>query len=228
MSSQWCPFAVRMDGPRHKFGYSGVEAERYHPKRAVVDHSAEGWKDGTIGVIFGPRLASFQFLIDVDAPATLYQFYPVDADCWHCGDVDDDGGVAGNIDLVGVEHAGMAGQALTEAQYQTSLRLYRWLAQTRGWGPATLYKPHGTPQDWAKATMFEHNWVSDVYTSCPSGRIPWQRYLADLRGEQTMTQEQIELYVRRVLAGVIGALARNEPQAAANALKAYLGVTPTT
>lgn len=232
MAEQWCPFAVRMDGPSVdassrpiKFGYSYSEPERYHPKRGVTNHSAEGWKDGTIGVIFGPRDASFQFFDDVDG--VLYQFYPVDADCWHAGDADNDGGVAANIDTVGVEHAGLAGQPLTEPQYQTSLRLYKWLAETRGWGQPTLYKRNGTPAEWAVATMFEHNWVSDAYTACPSERIPWQRYIADLRGEEIVTeQERAELYVRRVLAKIIEAAAKNQPQAASNALKLYLGVSP--
>src|SRR3990170_7372000 len=121
----WMPEAVRLPGPVWKIGYPSLNG-RYDQhgvrtthglKRGEVDHSAEGYmgyiRDYMKGRVDQDRRASWHFTIDYN---TIYQHYPIDAHCWHAGDVDDDGGVAANIDLIGKEHVGVAGQPLIEWQ----------------------------------------------------------------------------------------------------------------
>lgn len=214
MADVWCPFAVPRPGPTWKQGYTGVPAAS--PKTGVVFHSAEGDRIGIWAVIEGPRSASFQFAIHTSG--TVKEFYPVFANCWHCGDRDRDdnveveGMLAGNLDLVGVEFEGRAGEPLTEEQYHMGLRLYRWLADVCDFDP-----PSRTGV-WPQKTMWEHREVSG--TSCPSGRIPWDRFLEDL---EMTDEEKLELTLRRGAAKLQKLLADLEFQKVANLL-AYIGV----
>ena len=217
MLDLWYPKATRFPGPEWKYGYG---EPRRHPKTGFLGHSVEGPASSAIAVIQGPASVSFPLLIWKDG--AVWQFYPADYDCWHAGDVDDDGGVAANIDLVGVEHAGRAGEPLTEAQFQSSLSVYKWLAEVFNWGPPVLYDPSGGPEAWARATMFEHGQVADRYTACPSDRIPHVRYIKEVNA--LTEQEKLELYVRRIMAAAMKALADNRPSEVANILKVYLGV----
>lgn len=156
MPNKWCPFARRVDGPVWKVGYS-YQGEQ-SPKRGVVPHSAEGYLPGLMSALNGPKAKSWQFSILYDE---ILQHYPVSANCWHAGDVDDDGGVAANIDLVGIEHLGMADDPLMVFQVNALVRLYAWLQKEHGFGAYAL-----------RDTVWEHKWVSDDPTSCPSYRIP--------------------------------------------------------
>lgn len=195
MPELWCPFATRRPGPTWKQGYVGAESPPGSPKTGVAEHSAEGYRVGIRAVIAGPRTASFQFAIFTDGE--LEQYYPVLANCWHCGDrdrddnVDVEGMLAGNIDLVGIEYAGRVGEPLTELQYQKGLRLYRWLERP----DVCNFPPASRVGVWPEKTLWEHGEVSG--TACPSGRIPWERKLKDLTAMpgKTLTREQcINIY----------------------------------
>lgn len=157
------PRAIWRPGPAEKAGYFwplGYSA----PKRGEVKHSAEGYWPGLDSVLFDlNRRSSWHFTIGYDR---VEQHYDVDVNCWHGGDIGDDGGVRANIDTVGVEHLGRAGQPLTPYQVDETVRLSQWLVQTRGFTSAQ----RGSGPGWR---LDEHNEVSDAYTSCPSGRIPW-------------------------------------------------------
>jgi N-acetyl-anhydromuramyl-L-alanine amidase AmpD len=118
------------------------------------------------------------------------QHYPISAYCWHAGDVDDDGGVAANIDLVGIEHLGMAGQPLTAYQIEMTTKITQFCADQYGLRDFARYP---TQRDvW---TLAEHKEVSDVYTECPSNRIPWSLIIGGLRTEEEedmALQEELE------------------------------------
>lgn len=123
----------------------------------------------------GPAFKSWHFTIGYDRTE---QHYPVGAYCWHAGDVDDDGAVAANLDLVGIEFLGRAGEALTPYQLDMSVRLTRWCAEQEGMAEFSRYPNQ------AGWTLAEHNEVSDVSTACPSNRIPWTKKIADLQEEE--------------------------------------------
>ena len=160
MPSERCPFAIWTPGPAWKVGYAAYGTSGL--KRGIVPHSAEGWMQWIFDYMAGRtealRRASWQFTIDDDG--ALYQHYEVTAHCWHAGDIGDDGGVRANIDLVGVEHIGRAGTPINDLQIATDVRLYYWLQTEHGFQPYELWR-----------TVYEHGWVSDEPTACPSGRI---------------------------------------------------------
>ena len=127
----------------------------------AICHSAEGdWADSYTPVdTMIQRGVSWHFSVFKDG--RVWQHYPLDASCWHSGT-----GVQ-NRRLVGIEHEGKG--PLTEAQVAASVALVKWIAATAGW-PLTRHE-----------TLLEHN---EVYnTTCPSGRIPWERYLVLPNGE---------------------------------------------
>ena len=147
--------AIWLPGPTWKVGYTVFG--RTSQKRGVVDHSADGPLQATLGVLNGPRTASWQFTNDDD----LYQHYSINDVCWHAG-------YEANRVCVGVENTGKG--PLTERQYNNLLRLHRWLKVQ---GVLTVCE--------RRIDLWEHNeWMA---TDCPSGRIPWERLIADLREE---------------------------------------------
>lgn len=168
MVDQWCPFAVRRPGHPDKVGYSF--AGELNPKRGAVDHSAEGFWHGIHLALDDPnRRASWQFTVGYDR---IEQHYPLLANCWHGGDVDDDGGVSANIDLVGKEHLGVAGTPLTPSQVELSTKLDIWIMEQLGRSVWQRFDGWD-PDDGKTFLATEHNEVSDAPTACPSGRIPW-------------------------------------------------------
>ena len=176
MTTDFCPFAVQRPAPAWKQGYSWLPAATR--KRGEVKHSAEGYWPGIYSRLDGSDRASWHFTVGYDR---LEQHYPVSALCWHGGDVGDDGGVSANAELVGVEHLGLAGQALTETQLELTVALSRWLHETQGW------PGYERGREW-----FEHREVSDSPTSCPSGRIPWAK-LKEMLMVDSLADKQLKV-----------------------------------
>ena len=166
-SGTWCPFAERRDGPTSKVGYSGALGITA-PKRGEIKHSAEGGLAGAFGVLDAANDASWHFTIAYDR---IYQHYPVEANCWHGNDTDDDQAVRANIDLVGVEHLGKAGEALTQFQLDATVKLTQWLAALAG---RSTYTRWPTQTGWVLA---EHRELGNTPTACPSARIPWVKVM---------------------------------------------------
>jgi N-acetyl-anhydromuramyl-L-alanine amidase AmpD len=175
-----CPFATWRPGPANK---------RYqwwptNPKDGIVDHSAEGYKKVMRDLIADPNNEkSWTFSSYQDGG--LDQHYEIEDVVWHCG-------YPGNLHYVGIEHEGL-NEPLTEAQYQETLRLHRW-----------LFEQH--PQ-WGKpmrgVNLFEHKELWP--TSCPSGRIPWARLIADLQ-EDNMDEATVKGIVDKALKPVLRSL----------------------
>ncbi len=183
MSEEWAPFAVRREAPAWKVGYPWAGSSG--PKRGEVKHSAEGFWHGLYSVLDGPAHSSWHFTVGY---ARIEQHYPVDAHCWHGNDVDDDGGLAANIDLVGVEHLGVVGQPLTEYQVEATIKITRWCAEQHGMSRFARYPTQG-PGIW---TLAEHKEVGDTPTACPSDRIPWDKILAGLEHGEELSVGQYE------------------------------------
>ena len=197
MPEQRYPGAIWKAGPTAKIGYSAFGTSG--PKRGIVPHSAEGWAANIMPIINDlGRRASWHFTILLDG--TVWQHYEVEAHCWHAGDVGDDGGVRANIDLVGIEHEGIAGTRITDAQVEALAKLYRWLQAEHGFGPYQV-----------RTTVYEHNWVSDEPTACPSGRIRHadvQAKIAQLEeAEMGLLEEIAALKARHDFAAMIAELA---------------------
>ena len=183
---EYCPFAEWRPGPLTKWG--GYQSGNTNPKRGQVSHSAEGYMAGALSMLDGPTPVSWHFTVGFGEPFDrgILQHYPLTANCWHAGDSDDDGGVRANIDLIGVEHLGKAGEALTEYQIDATVRLTRWCAAQFGLDIFARYPMQD--RVWHQLgvwTLAEHNEVSDRPTACPSGRIPWDEILRRLALPET-------------------------------------------
>jgi N-acetyl-anhydromuramyl-L-alanine amidase AmpD len=189
MTTLWMPEAVRFSGSDSKIGY---DFGSHGPKRGDVKHSAEGDNWSVMhALLTGPARKSWHFTIGYDR---IEQHYPIDANCWHAGDADDDGAVNANRDLIGIEHLGVAGTPLTEWQIEATVRVTQFCADQWGFAKFGRYPVAGAIAQhiW---TLAEHTELSDTYTACPSGRIPWDRIMTELEGDDAMpTPEQEALW----------------------------------
>ena len=124
----------------------------------AVLHSAEGSWYGLQHQLVGGNV-SWHFSVLQDG--RVFQHYELDASCWHAGSR------AANATLIGIEHEGGGpnnpSEPLTPLQLAASVTLVGWLASQFGWRMER------------GVTLFEHNELTN--TRCPSGRIPWERYM---------------------------------------------------
>ena len=150
------PNAIWRESAKH--GYPSTDT---HANEGVVIHSAEGSLASALGVIDGPREASWHFFVCKDGK--VYQFVDTANIAWTNGSFES------NRRFWGIENEGVAGEALTEAQYGALKDLVRWLFP----GPYIRGQ-----------TLWEHREMTaygSSPTACPSGRIPWVRLIADLK-----------------------------------------------
>lgn len=170
-----------------------------------VLHSMEGSLAAALGELDKPeRLASWHFSNPKNG--ALLQHYETEAATWHAGPT-------ANPFYIGIEHEGVAGEPLTEVQIANDVGLLRWLAEQEGW-----------PGFIRHLTLWEHN--EFMQTSCPSGRIPWDRIIAALEDDMSDAEKK-ELAVLRMMKDLEDTLRKPELPLLANKL-AYLGVRPTT
>ena len=97
---------------------------------------------------------------------------------WHSGNY------LANLHFHGFEFEGGAygnlSEPLTENQIEWGIKITRWLRDV-----------HNTPKVYVRReTLWEHNEVQA--TSCPSGRIPWERLIQELEGDMAFTQADID------------------------------------
>jgi len=194
--SEWAPFAVRRDGPAWKVGYSFIGEAG--PKRGQVNHSAEGYWAGLYSALDGPLQKSWQLTVGYDR---VEQHYPISAHCWHAGDVDDDGAVAANLDFIGVEFLGMAGEGLSPYQVDMAVRIPQWCAEQEG---RSIFRRFDgwDPDEPGLWLLAEHNEVSDVPTACPSGRIPWAQIMRRVKEDDDMAAMEEIMRLREELEAV--------------------------
>lgn len=79
-----------------------------------------------------------------------------------------------NLFTISIEHEGTTGVPLTEAQYQGTLNLIKYLVRT-----------YGIPVD-ANHIVGHYQIDSVTRPQCPGSAFPWVRLFADLRGDVTM------------------------------------------
>lgn len=148
MPETWGSYAIVRPGPAAKTGALGASLRR---GQGVVVHSAEGSLESALGVLDGPRPASWHLTVAKDG--RYYQHYPLETICWHAG-------ADANPRYVGIECEGVAGEPLTPEQVETLRSVLDWLQAVDAW-----------PVRERGVTLFEHN--EFMPTACPSGRIPW-------------------------------------------------------
>ena len=165
-SAQWHPT------PKHGYGSNDT-----HLRQGLVIHSAEGSLTGLFSVLDGSRDASWHFSVAQDGG--VYQHVDTANIAWT------NGSQLANTKFWGIECEGGGsnpGEPLTEPQYQALVGVVRWLWET-----------HGLSRYERQETLWEHNEMTRFgasSTSCPSGRIPWQRLIADLEDGMALTFEQ--------------------------------------
>ena len=148
MPETWGSYAIVRPGPPAKTGEASAILRR---GQGVVVHSAEGSLESALGVLDGPRPASWHLTVAKDG--RYYQHYPLETITWHAG-------VDANPRYVGIECEGVAGEPLTPEQVETLRSILDWLQAVDAW-----------PVRERGVTLWEHN--EFMPTACPSGRIPW-------------------------------------------------------
>jgi N-acetyl-anhydromuramyl-L-alanine amidase AmpD len=155
MPSTYVPVALVQPGPLEK---TGQPPHQTRQGAGVVIHSAEGTLESALAVLAGPKRASWHLTVGKDGD--YYQHYPLEAVTWHAG------GDA-NPFYVGIECEGVAGEPLWNAQLASLVYILKFLKDFDRW-----------PTVQRDVTLFEHNHF--MPTSCPSGRIPWDRIIVEL------------------------------------------------
>lgn len=168
VSEKLYPEAIWLAGPVNKSGYPNVHVSE---KRGEIKHSMEGSFESAMNLLANIQIqASWHFSIKYDG--TVYQHYWPTHITWHGGDKPQ------NVSHIGIEHEGVAGEPLTDAQTVATARLTAWLAGNR----AAVRFP-ALSDDWELA---EHNEYHP--TACPSGRIPWDSILELLDGGEDVDE----------------------------------------
>lgn len=151
----WYPQAIRRVGlPSKVWPEPNVHV-------GIIEHSAEGYESGLWAQLDGAAQVSWHFTILKDG--RVYQHYDLTASCWHAGSKTQ------NLRYIGIEHEGVSGEPLTEAQVASSVALTKWIAAE------CMFAPVREPV--AVRTLWEHREVPGSATTCPNGRIPWERYM---------------------------------------------------
>lgn len=155
-------YPVAIWRPTDKHGYPNSYT---HLQNGVVIHSAEGSLAGALSVLDGPRQASWHFFIT--KTGEVYQHVDTDNIAWT------NGGFDANRLFWGIECEGVEGEPLTEPQFDALVGVLRW-----------LWDVHQVGAPVRQETMWEHNEMTQfgsAPTSCPSGRIPWERLISELK-----------------------------------------------
>ena len=160
--TDWYPSAQKV------LGVASKRRAGKNPVKGVVCHSAEGYAAG-LRAELANTTRSVQWHASILKDGTVWQHHPFSVRLNHAADT------YGNDNLVGIEHEGVAGEALTPAQLASSVALVWWLADRYG------FKPSRTG---VAKTLYEHREISDTGTACPSNRIPWGFYLEPPAGRK--------------------------------------------
>jgi len=145
---------------------------------AIVNHITAGLMPGTLSWLQNPAAkASAHYL--VTKTGLIYQMVADENIAWHAGIVKTPNwplydGSNPNYYTIGIEHEALAGEALTEAQYQATLWLHR-----------QLVAKHGIPVD--QDHIIGHYRIDSVNRrNDPGPGFPWIRLFSDLKGDDEM------------------------------------------
>lgn len=139
---------------------------------AIVNHITAGLMPGTLSWLRNPAArASAHYL--VTKVGVVYQLVKDEDTAWHAGIVNKPGwslydNSNPNYYTLGIEHEALAGEALTEAQYQATLELHRMLVEK-----------HSIPVD--RNHIIGHYCLDIVNRrNDPGPGFPWNRLFNDL------------------------------------------------
>ncbi|TGE36899.1 N-acetylmuramoyl-L-alanine amidase [Desulfosporosinus fructosivorans] len=142
---------------------------------AIVDHIMAGTLIGTDSWFLNPASkASSHF--GVGKNGDIHQYVDLKYPAWANGIANKPdwplySGVNPNYYTISIEHEGYSGDVMTEAQYQSTLALHRWLVAELGI-PVT------------RDNIIGHYRIDSVNKSnCPGSGFPWDRLFEDLKGE---------------------------------------------
>jgi N-acetylmuramoyl-L-alanine amidase len=145
---------------------------------AIVNHITAGLMPGTLNWLRNPAAkASAHYL--VTKAGVVYQLVKDEDTAWHAGIVNKPGwplydGSNPNYYTLGVEHEALAGESLTEPQYQATLELHRMLV-----------KKHSIPVD--RNHIIGHYLLDSVNRkNDPGPGFPWNRLFNDLARSDTV------------------------------------------
>ncbi|HHY28799.1 MAG TPA: N-acetylmuramoyl-L-alanine amidase [Desulfitobacterium dehalogenans] len=143
---------------------------------AIVDHITAGYYPGCLSWMQNPQSqASAHYLVLKDG--RILQLVKDENTAWHAGIVNRPDwslydGTNPNYYTIGIEHEGMPGDGLTEAQYQSTLWLHKQLIAKY---------PAITADD---QHIIGHYRIDSINRpNCPGPKFPWSKLFADLKGE---------------------------------------------
>lgn len=141
---------------------------------AIVNHITAGKYPGCLSWLQNPSAkASANYLIT--KAGQILQLVKDEDTAWANGGVNKPSwslydGTNPNRYTISIEHEAMAGESLTEEQYQATLWLHR-----------QLIAKHGIPVD--QDHIIGHYRIDSVKkANCPGPGFPWERLFADLKG----------------------------------------------
>ena len=179
-----------MPSPNYRAGRKGRKII------AIVNHITAGLMPGTLSWLRNPQAqASAHYL--VTKTGAVYQMVKDEDTAWHAGIVNKPNwalydGNNPNYYTLGIEHEALAGEALSEAQYQATLELHRQLVQK--WG-ITVDQNH----------IIGHYRIDSINRkNDPGPGFPWDRLFNNLKEKSGPPPLQIDILVaNQVLKGVI-------------------------
>lgn len=140
---------------------------------AIVDHITAGLFPGCLNWLCNPAAqASAHYL--VTKTGRIFQMVKDEYKAWHAGGVNKPNwklydGTNPNLYTIGIEHEALAGEGLTDAQYQASLWLHK-----------ELMEKWGIPVD--DEHIIGHNRIDSVdRPNCPGAKFPWTKLFSDLK-----------------------------------------------
>ncbi|NTV91010.1 MAG: N-acetylmuramoyl-L-alanine amidase [Clostridiales bacterium] len=156
---------------------------------AIIDHITAGSYPGCLEWLCNSASqASAHFLIN--KAGEIFQLVDMGNKAWHAGNVANPSwslydGTNPNLYTIGIEHEGRPGDALTEAQYQSSLWLHKFIMNQY---------PVITPDN---EHIIGHYRIDSVNRpDCPGSGFPWARLFNDLnkKGETNVPNHVIAFW----------------------------------
>lgn len=161
---------------------------------AIVNHITAGLMPGTLSWLRNPAAkASAHYLVSKNGE--VFQLVKDEDTAWHAGIVKQPDwplydGSNPNFYTLGIEHEALAGEGLTEKQYQASLWLHRQLLKK--WG-IKLDREH----------IIGHYRIDGIdRKNDPGAAFPWDKLFQDLNNKDN-TLEAVNIEIINSLKGVI-------------------------
>lgn len=156
---------------------------------AIVNHIMEGTLVGTDSWFAKPE-SKVSSHFGVGKNGEIHQYVDLKNHAWANGSVNQPNwpllisGVNPNYYTVSIEHEGLSGSKMPEAQYQATLALHRWLIETLGI-PVT------------RDNIIGHNRIDSVNRArCPGTEFPWERLFNDLQGGSEVLKVAVLLFTK--------------------------------